>query len=708
MYVKNNLIFVTLTFIFYLVLFSKCQEKEDNIIVYPKDLGIETYCHEDSYFIKIDVVFSKNLDKIIPFELELASPKYFTFKCILDGPMLNIFCFHSFINYIWSLEENSLMEIPYLFPYIKGIIWDYDSFIRKVYRYSWRTTEKCGFVSIFKTGDISLLQTNEQMIFEINEISGGKCYSSKYDYAFNMKLKLIDGDYFQELKNAKINHKNYTINFMNSFYLPILKGKKKEKGEIIFGKDYNYRYAICKYNNSINQNNFNNKYGFIFHCHIKINSYKIFKSPIKIKPFTDIIYIVKNDSDGKIINNFISVKFNIISSNNDRSNEIRNFKNIFSNIKNEPNFLILNSNMNSNIYICPDIPIFKIKNYNEGIKFGGINPFNSKFFFLLYGFLSNVQEYQNGVLNYLGKTKKEIKFNLEITDNIEINETKKSAICTIPSGTYINKDVLVEVNCICEHTSINDYNNIDLTLNYSLEKNNNFNNLLIIWPNDLTKKKNLFFYEIDALFVKKYDFGCYDKKFFFYLYVYDLKVQPEISFNLPLSYPKGLNAECKLHNSTIFICMIDLKFKRLIKGQNIVIFYDDYKYLKNDENNIVLYKVNTEKKNFKLNFQIAVENNCGDLNIIVVIKDTWFIFVNVIIPIIFYFFIVAIVFSFFFTAFIIIRIKIRNKKHKYYDDYDYGLENKQNPPDPKDPNTTIPQKTEMKKGSNEADIKKNK
>ena len=141
--------------------------------------------------------------------------------------------------------------------------------------------------------------------------------------------------------------------------------------------------------------------------------------------------------------------------------------------------------------------------------------------------------------------------------------------------------------------------------------------------------------------------------------------------------------------------MIDLKFKRLLKGQNIVIFHDDYKYLKNDENNIVLYKVNTEKKNFKLNFQIAVENNCGDLNIIGVIKDTWYIFVNVIIPIIIYFFIVAIVFSFFFTAFIIIKKKIRNKKHKYYDDYDY-------------PDDSIPQETEMKKGSNEADIEKNK
>lgn len=170
MYIKNNFVF----FIIYLVLSSKCQKNEDNIIIYPKDSGIRTYCHDNSFYIRIDVLFSKNIDKIIPFELELASPKHLLFKCIINGPLFNIFCFHSFNDYIWSLEENSLMEIPYLFPYVKGIIWDYDSFIRNVYRHSWRTTEKCGFASNFKEEDISIFQKNEQMIFEINEISGDK------------------------------------------------------------------------------------------------------------------------------------------------------------------------------------------------------------------------------------------------------------------------------------------------------------------------------------------------------------------------------------------------------------------------------------------------------------------------------------------------------------------------------------------------------
>jgi len=75
--------------------------------------------------------------------------------------------------------------------------------------------------------------------------------------------------------------------------------------------------------------------------------------------------------------------FHIISSNSDASNKIENIKNIFSNIKNEPNFVISNSNLNSNIYICPDIPIFTIKNYNEGIISGGIYLKNMRCFDLL-------------------------------------------------------------------------------------------------------------------------------------------------------------------------------------------------------------------------------------------------------------------------------------------------------------------------------------
>ena len=313
-----------------------------------------------------------------------------------------------------------------------------------------------------------------------------------------MRLKLVSGDYFLELKNAKNKQKNYSISFLNSFYVPILKSEGNKK----FKKDLYYKYAICNYDDDINQNNFDNKNGFVFQCHISVYKQKIFKGQIQIKPFFDIVYITKNDTDGKIINDFIIVKFNIITSNNMNNPiqyEEKNMKSGYSKTNNKQDFLLLDSNLS--IYICPDIPILTIKNYNEGIQLGGINPSGSKIILLLLGFLTNGYEYQKGVLKNLDKTKDEIQFNLEVIDNLEDKEKIKSIKCTIPSGSSINKNIIIEVRCIYERTYIN--NNIDLTLNWALEKNNYFDDIVIIWPNDIAKKKNIFFYEVEALSVKK-------------------------------------------------------------------------------------------------------------------------------------------------------------------------------------------------------------
>ena len=106
-----------------------------------------------------------------------------------------------------------------------------------------------------------------------------------------------------------------------------------------------------------------------------------------------------------------------------------------------------------------------IKNYNEGIQFGGINTSGSKFLFLLYGYLSNGYEYVNGSLTYLDMTKEEIKFFLRVTDNLETDNQKKSVKCTIPSGSSINKNILVEVRCIGPRPPIRTNNNTDLILN---------------------------------------------------------------------------------------------------------------------------------------------------------------------------------------------------------------------------------------------------
>ena len=668
MYIKKYHSLTMLLLFILSIQIVQSQNNVEDIIVYPADSNIISYCHDNSFFIKLGVRFSKNLTKIIPFEMELPLPNRLPFKCIINGrPESYIFCFHSFNNYVWSLPEESRMEIPYSFPYVEGIRWDYDSFLRKIYRYLWRTQENCGLLYSLESENYNTQETRLKMVMEVGEISGGQCFSSKYDYRFNMRLKLSSGEYINELKSAKENKKNYKINFLNSFYIPVLIGDKREKGRTTFRKDYEYKYAICKYDKEINQNNFDQPEGFVFECHISVNRYIKFKGPVQIKPFTDLVYVTKTDTEGKKSDNLIQIKFNILHSSNtnknNEDNENRNLKSGGLNPNAEPNFLILDSNLN--IYICPDIPTLTIQNYNEGIQFGGINTSGSKFLFLLYGYLSNGYENVNGTLTYLDMTKEEIKFYLKVTDNLETDNTKKSVKCVIPSGSSINKNVLVEVRCIGSRPPIKSNNNTDLTLNWALEQNNDFDDVLIRWPYDLTKKKHIFFYDVKGLSVKKSDFGCFENKFFFYLYVYDLKAEPKISFYLPLSYPRDTKAICKLYNSVTFKCMIDLRLKRLSKGDKVIISNEENKYVGNTENNIVLYKVSNDSESSEFNFVIPVEEDCGDFKIVGALKDIGYTYLQVIIIIICS--LIGMALCVFAIAFCVIyEITHRNRKGIYY------------------------------------------
>jgi hypothetical protein len=632
MLLKNHhTIIIFLIFSFFVSL-SHSEDQVDTI-VYPKDNNIIQYCRDNAFYIKFDVRFSKNLTKIIPFEIELPLPNRLPFKCIIDGPKSNIFCFHSFNNHVWSLSADSRMEIPYSFPYIEGIRWDYDSFLRRIYRYLWRTTENCGLIYSREMRIDGNPVDNVKMVLEVSEISGGKCSASRYDYSFNMKLKLNEGEYVDQLKSAKENKKNYSMKFLNKFYVPVLIGDKRERGTTTFRKDYEYKYTICSYNEEINQNNFDKEDGFNFECHISVSRYIKFKGPLQIKPFTDLNYISSTDTEGKTSINLIQVKFEILASSQTKEpSELRNLKPVDINEINEPNFLILDSNLN--IYICPDIPTLTIKNYNEGIQFGGINTSGSKFLFLLYGYLSNGYEYVNGTLTYLDMTKEEIKFYLKVTDNLETDNQKKSVKCTIPSGSSINKNILVEVRCIGPRPPIRTNNNTDLILNWAWEENNYFDDILIRWPYDLTKKKHIFFYDVKGLSVKKSDFGCFENKFFFYLYVYDLKAEPKISFNLPLTYPKDTRAICKLYNSVTFKCIIDLRLKRLAKGDKVIISNEENKYVGNPESNIVLYKVSNDSESSQFNFVIPVEEDCGDFMLVGALKDIGYTYLQVIIIIV--------------------------------------------------------------------------
>ena len=715
-------------FLFILFISLYCLVKTQKIvIVYAIDNNIKQYCDKNLYQFEFKVRFSEKLNKIIPFEMNIPLPNKLPFKCVIDGPNSKILCFHSFDNHVWSLSDNTRVELPYSFPNIEGIRWDYDSFLKSIYRYLWRTQTNCGLEFTNMNNEESIINQiskdanagNEKkfdIIGNIEDIYGGECHSSKYDYSFNMQIQLNDGLIIDELKNAKSLTKNMKINFLHNIYLPVLIGEKRQKGITAFRKDYEYKYAICKYEGDITQDNYNNIEGLILECHLPVNRFIRFQGPLQIKPFTDNVYISQVDKDGKTSVKMIGIQFDIISSSNiegtdeeiedkteekieDKKSELneveeskeikedkpkeaevegtslekkeeekkpeeskRNLRSLQT-TKKEPNFLILDSNLN--VFICPDKPILTIKNYQDGIGFGGLNTSGSKYLFLIYGYLSNGYDFSNDTLTLIDMTKDEIKFYVKVTDNLEDPDNKKKSVkCSIPSGTSINKNELIEVRCIGSRAKLGN-NNTDLVLNWNLEDNNNFENIVVKWPYDLTKKKHIFYYNIEGLSVKKADYGCFENKYYFYLYVYDLKSEPKISFNLPLVYPKNTEAECKLYNSVTFKCVIDLRLKRLSKGSKIILSNEIREYLANKEQNIVLYYVNQNTSSSDLDFMLPVDEDCGNFILVGALKDIGYTYLQVIIIIISI--IVGLLLCIFAITFCVVyEITHRNRKGPYF------------------------------------------
>ena len=149
------------------------------------------------------------------------------------------------------------------------------------------------------------------------------------------------------------------------------------------------------------------------------------------------------------------------------------------------------------------------------------------------------------------------------------------------------------------------------------------------------------------------------------MYVYDLKSEPKISFNLPLEYPKDVYAECKLYNSVTFKCMIDLRLKKIYKGDQIILSNNFSKYLLNKEQNIILYTISNKTLSSPLDFMIPIEEDCGDFILVGALKDIGYSYLQVIIIIISCF--VGLLLCIFGIAFCVIyEITHRNRKGRYF------------------------------------------
>ena len=609
----------------------------EKIKIYSKDY-FNINCDSHFFYLSMNLSISKKVQDIISFDLILLNPIDLKFKCIIDTFQEKLNCF-TFVPFGRNYRKNELFfHLFYYPPKIPGIELDKNSFIK--HSRIWANTSECGVDNYLL--NTTIIDNNYWNKMTINSLFGGECKSFYEDkehkniFYFNMSMNIIDKNITNIFKDNDIKMK-----FVQDIKIPVsVKYKKNDLSMLVNFKEY----AYCKTNDIIDRNNYNENINFI--CKINLKKRVILNSVIKITSFFDKIYIKimkkENDYELKTLNIF----FNLTKTKKDMP------------------YLILNDNKGNNI-LCPNIPIFEINNKKTGIFFGSYSNNTNRFTFYLNGSLYNGFKYEKNSLVELYQTQNEITFNLILTDNTLINadETDIKVQCIISSSTLFDKEGIL-IPCYGEKKGEND--EIDLTLNYVQNKNNNFSNIIINWP-DIKyngKKKHIYSYKITALSIQQKDYTCNQGNIFvFYINIYDLNKEPKINFDLPLFSPEGLISNCELFDHVTLICSIDLRYKQLLKGTKISLNKKgSILQLKNDDGNENIFIISNFTDLGKNDYSyIYLMEDCGENVVLGTLKDMGFSKkVSVILTVCGIVFVLLILVFFF--VFIIYFIKLRCKR----------------------------------------------
>ena len=158
-----------------------------------------------------------------------------------------------------------------------------------------------------------------------------------------------------------------------------------------------------------------------------------------------------------------------------------------------------------------------------------------------------------------------------------------------------------------------------------MKVNNNFNNIIISWPKtiDESYKKNIYQYHLSGLSIRQSNFACHSNNFDFYVYIYNLYHEPKISFNLPLTLPKNSFAKCDLFDTTALKCSLNLKHKKLTKGERVMLpeLGTNRSIFTTEGNRIEFFMNNFSKINNDHDFYVSLEEECGDYLVVGTLKD---------------------------------------------------------------------------------------
>ena len=641
-----------------------------SVIIVEATNEVITYCDNGFYFLDIKVNYSAPFDKIYNFYITLEDPLQLQFKCFMSNSNNFIKCSLNLNANQYFINRTEVVKMPNIFPTIKGIIWSYDSFVKYIYEKQLVIKYSC------KPKDIKSVLNNLHtdqwgFIYKINSIYNNICsYATDVEqntYVFHMQLEVSDGllkKELEEINNDKTSTGFSEIEFLQDIWVPLLIGDNASIDTFVKNKDYSFAFCITKTKiTNLNLNTIINE-GLLFECHIPIPQEQLMSGIIQIKPFYDQIYLRIKDSksnNNDIFSTFIFININrtieIIDNKDGKTflnRRLRKIDEINNNTeidnkndtknnddkKNDNNNNIKNKTISNNetkklttidyfligdntkkIY-CPDKPIFAIKTKRDIL----IQSSSEKnYTFILQGKLSfkhqiqkNIQE--NNISYFTQQIPENITFNLQVTDNLAENEDNQKTIvnCIIPNLAENYKQITHFIYCYGNKISEEsmERNDTDITLNWAIDKNRIHENIVIKWPSVKKKRfKNMYSYTIKAFSLSQKNNGCFNDGYYFYIYIYDLKYEPNILFEVKMKNPEFPKAECKIHESSILKCFFPLYKERIIKNTLITLPTNVTYNITNLQGNRIIFIVDEYEYDYE-DFHLKVKETCGDYAVV--------------------------------------------------------------------------------------------
>ena len=298
-------IFKILNISLFLCLFFQIKSQSSTI----KAKSLQSFCDINLYKVIINVDINPSLSEYKSFNLNATYEDGLLFKCMIDPNKNKIICIANLEQQKTYLDTDSPIILPYPFPYVSGIKWDYPSFVSIVYRRAINLEEGCGR-QVIKSSLSKVNPENWDFITKVNKIYSGQCLLSDISdnfYSFNINLSILGG----KLKETLSLNKKASITIMQQITVPFVVGKLNSLHNAFysFARHEYYKMAFCSASTAITSENYLNSKGIEFECKIPISEQYIFNGPVKVTSFSDNVYAKIVKDNGETITDYISIYF---------------------------------------------------------------------------------------------------------------------------------------------------------------------------------------------------------------------------------------------------------------------------------------------------------------------------------------------------------------------------------------------------------------